>query len=123
MDIKEEFKAQIDSAEEITEETIQKIIEGRKKGVDPSMKKEHVERMLDEEAIREQYPIGDKSLYVIVYPSKTEYADQMENPTEVGLQVQVTKILESELEEFDETHTSLGRLDGSEIPRYQKNCS
>lgn len=121
MDIKEEFKAQIDSAEVITEETIQKIIEGRKKGVDPSMKKEHVEKMLDEDIIREQYPIGDKSLFVIVYPSKAEYEDQLENPTEAGLQVQVTKILESELEEFDKNHTSLGRLNGSELPRYQKN--
>lgn len=121
MNIRQEFKTQIDSAEVITEETIQKIIDGRKKGVHPDMKEEHVERMLDEDIIREQYPIGDKSLYVIVYPSKAEYNEEQENPSGTRLTVEVTKILESELDEFAENHTSLGKHNGSEIPRYQKN--
>lgn len=120
MNIREEFETQIESAEVITEETIQKIIEGRKEAVEscPGLDEELKEKMLDEEAIREQNPIGDKSLFAIVYPSPQEY-EQAED--KALLNIGVTKVLESELKEFAETHKSLGAHPGHDVPRFQKN--
>jgi hypothetical protein len=120
MDIREEFKVQLDEAEVITEETIQRIIEGRKSGVSSfALNDEARKRLLDENMIRKEYPIGDKSLFVIVYPSLAE-REQAETDAS-RLKVEVIKLLESELDEFAVNHTSLGKHDGSEIPRFQKN--
>jgi hypothetical protein len=119
MDIRKEFETQIESAEEITEETIQKIIEGRKEAVEssPGLDEDLKEKMLDEDRIREQNPIGDKSLFAIVYPSKQDYKQANGEP----LNIQMTKVLESELEEFAENHKSLGAHPGHDVPRFQKN--
>ena len=57
---------------------------------------------------------------VFAYSAQVEREEAAKNEA-ATLEVRVTKILESELAEFDKNHKSLGAHNGSEIPRFQKH--
>ncbi|KKL64651.1 hypothetical protein LCGC14_2162900 [marine sediment metagenome] len=114
MNIREYFKKQLDSAIPITEEIILKIIESRKEQLElwdhyqrGESDKDFNKKVI--ESVRQEYPIGDKSLFAIVYPQG-------------GGNIEMKKLLESELDEFATKHTPLKQLDGIATPRFQKNA-
>jgi len=119
MNIRKALKEHIDEAEIITEETIQEILESRKTvksdEVDEKYRQQCIKNpdYLDESKIRKDNPVGDKKIFAIVYPPFKRDTSK--------LSVEVVTVLESELDEFAETHTLMDQQDsGSSLPRFQK---
>ena len=119
MNIRKALKEQINESEIITEETIQKIILDRNTVKSDELDEKHRQQCiknpdyLDEGKIRKDNPVGHKKIFVIVYPPFKRDMSKMS--------VEVVTVLESELDEFAETHTFMEQLSGSSLPRFQKN--
>lgn len=110
MGIAEHVQEQLENARRYTEEDLQRITDGRLEAALEYVK-EPPSREVIEKGVREQYPIGDRTIYVII--KRKSESEVLKNKTEV------MSVLESEFEDFDSKYRFSHRSEiGNSVPTF-----